>query len=119
MERLCSALETLIYGIIAIEIQKTGQQVGPNPLPHFSPSPLGTQSETVRALHFRRKKVIETYIQTLTEIWVDGGLSGFLVTDTYETAELNEEFVSTHSMRAPRTRMATRIVRQSQREIWL
>ncbi len=59
---------------------------------------------------------IETFTQSVAEVWVDNRLSEILVTDTTQQLETEDEFISTHSTHEPVSRKLTAYVTQIQRE---
>ena len=72
----------------------------------------------IKILRSKRIRLVETYVQTVTEILVNGQPCGFLVCDTIRSMEVNEEFMSDYSLHEPRSREATMTIVQSWREAW-
>lgn len=56
---------------------------------------------TAPALYHRRTRSIETFTQTVTEVWIGNHLSRILATDTTKHVETKQEFISTYSTHEP------------------
>jgi hypothetical protein len=71
---------------------------------------------TAHALYCLRTRSIETFTQTVTEVWVGNYVSKVIVTDTAQRFQAKQAFDSTHSMQEPCTSEFTAAFTQIQRE---
>jgi len=68
------------------------------------------------ALYARHTRVVETFTQTVTEVWIGNVMTKVVVTDTSQQLEANQEFSSTYSLHEPWVREVTACLSRVQRE---
>ncbi len=81
---MCSVFKTLIYHCYAFRVEEH--------MTEFQNYPIG-QPNVVRTLYCRRKRSIESYVKTVTEVWVGDRLSRIIVSDLTRRLETEEELM--------------------------
>jgi len=68
------------------------------------------------ALCLQRTRFVETFTQTVTEVWVGNVMSGVVVTNTTQRLQAKQEFSSTYSLHEPCVREVKASLSRVQRE---